>query len=348
MAELSNLLSQRLAAAEAQQVHPDADTLTAYMERLLPAVERHQVLEHISACSQCREVMALSLPEQPVAAVDGVAVAGLAGARRKRFFWTPAFGLAASVAAVAIVAVLMVELPHTSNGRLEQQKQQSPVAPVTSADKAANDAISSQPDGKAEAPATVASAGAVSTLREEDFRSGDRLSALKDKKAAPPSVKEAAVAGNGDSAAVVARMSRRDYMNVQMFAADAETAETGTTAGKELPGAPAPHIVTNQFSANQFKGGPSNATQLTVFADLPSQTPDSKTVRSATPTSVPGHPGVPFLSVLGREAKQLFQKKPTPAISSSSYTFTAMGGSGQLNPALETNKSSGIAAAAPA
>src|SRR5215470_12943555 len=85
MPELSNLLRQRLAARAASgeevrtngpvngagmanstpeaEVHPDADILTAYVERLLPAQERSRVVEHLSACSQCREVVMLSLPE---------------------------------------------------------------------------------------------------------------------------------------------------------------------------------------------------------------------------------------------------------------------------------------------
>src|SRR6185437_417841 len=45
--------------------HPDADLLTAFTERSLPPVERTAVLEHLSQCSECRQVAAFA--EAPVA-----------------------------------------------------------------------------------------------------------------------------------------------------------------------------------------------------------------------------------------------------------------------------------------
>src|SRR5260221_1650999 len=78
MPELSNLLRQRLGAGTAEatsppdsMVHPDADTLTAYVEQLLPSVERKSVVTHLSVCAQCREVVALSLPQLPELATQG-------------------------------------------------------------------------------------------------------------------------------------------------------------------------------------------------------------------------------------------------------------------------------------
>ncbi len=43
--------------------HPDADTLTAFAERSLPNLERSVVMEHVARCGECREVLALALPE---------------------------------------------------------------------------------------------------------------------------------------------------------------------------------------------------------------------------------------------------------------------------------------------
>lgn len=40
--------------------HPDAESLTAFAEQLLPAAEREQVLAHMSTCSRCREVVFLA------------------------------------------------------------------------------------------------------------------------------------------------------------------------------------------------------------------------------------------------------------------------------------------------
>lgn len=42
-------------------MHPDADSLTAFAEQLLPPAERDQILAHMSTCSRCREVVFLAL-----------------------------------------------------------------------------------------------------------------------------------------------------------------------------------------------------------------------------------------------------------------------------------------------
>jgi len=49
--------------------HPDADQLSAFIEQALPAHERDSVLAHLAVCAECRGVVALALPEVPVAAL---------------------------------------------------------------------------------------------------------------------------------------------------------------------------------------------------------------------------------------------------------------------------------------
>jgi Photosynthesis system II assembly factor YCF48 len=44
--------------------HPDADLLTAFAEQSLIGPERDQVVEHLSHCGDCREVVSLALPPQ--------------------------------------------------------------------------------------------------------------------------------------------------------------------------------------------------------------------------------------------------------------------------------------------
>ncbi|WP_348263319.1 zf-HC2 domain-containing protein [Telmatobacter sp. DSM 110680] len=41
-------------------MHPDAESLTAFAEQLLPAPERDQILAHMATCSRCREVVFLA------------------------------------------------------------------------------------------------------------------------------------------------------------------------------------------------------------------------------------------------------------------------------------------------
>src|SRR5579864_7492404 len=121
MPEFSNLLRQRLGtetgtakapslAQPGSLVHPDADTLTAYVERLLPSAERTSVVTHLSVCALCREVVALSLPQLPeLEAPQGQSAIP---ASRWRWLRTPGFQWAGAVAAVAVAATLVVELPR--------------------------------------------------------------------------------------------------------------------------------------------------------------------------------------------------------------------------------------------
>src|SRR5215472_3178886 len=100
MPELSNLLRQKLGEGQnGGGTHPDADTLTALTERLLPAAERQGVLAHLAACGQCREVVALSQPQLPELVSQPVRKPASVSGWRKLF--TPTFGLAATAAAMA-------------------------------------------------------------------------------------------------------------------------------------------------------------------------------------------------------------------------------------------------------
>src|SRR5689334_23108028 len=132
MPELPNLLRQRLAGTQngpAQvhpgttvhpgatvhpeaTVHPDADTLTAYVEKSLSAAERQTVVAHLAVCEPCREVVVLSQRELPELATQTV-LAPAPVSRWQRLL-RPAFGLAASVAAMAIIAILVLQLPQKS------------------------------------------------------------------------------------------------------------------------------------------------------------------------------------------------------------------------------------------
>src|SRR5260221_13766211 len=54
--------------AEPEQVHPDADELTAFAEQALSATEREGLLQHLALCGDCREVVAVALPPAGIAA----------------------------------------------------------------------------------------------------------------------------------------------------------------------------------------------------------------------------------------------------------------------------------------
>ncbi len=116
MPEFSNSVRQRLGARPAPPTHPDADTLTAYVEQVLPAGERSQVVEHLAACDFCREIVALSLPALP----EKTLVQTLPAPSR---FWTFGFRWAGALAVIAIAVALLIERP----GHKEPEAQ-APVA----------------------------------------------------------------------------------------------------------------------------------------------------------------------------------------------------------------------------
>src|SRR5574340_1513972 len=96
MADLPEIVRQRLKQAVGE--HPDAGLLTAFAENSLREREREQVLEHLSQCAACREVVSLALPEveKPMAAATP--------ARGNGFRW-PLMRWAALVSAAAVVAI---------------------------------------------------------------------------------------------------------------------------------------------------------------------------------------------------------------------------------------------------
>jgi hypothetical protein len=68
MTELPKIVVRRLQADAFEQTaqnaaHPEADLLSAFAEQALSAAERDGVLHHLARCADCREVIALALPE---------------------------------------------------------------------------------------------------------------------------------------------------------------------------------------------------------------------------------------------------------------------------------------------
>src|SRR5690242_5544138 len=186
MPELSNLLRQRLAGTKngpAQAypdatAHPDADTLTAYVEQLLSATERQTVVAHLAVCEPCREVVFLSQPELPELATQTVLAPAPVSPWRRLL--RPAFGLAASVAAMAVIAVLVLRLPQKStpqsaslSDKETQQAKANPAGDQTAGSEAKS-AVPAQPSGTGPAAATESNLAATEARakmkREEPAR----------------------------------------------------------------------------------------------------------------------------------------------------------------------------------
>jgi hypothetical protein len=111
--------------------HPDADLLTAFAEQALSATERNGVLEHLAVCGDCRELIALALPEVVASApmADETDVVRALGSRavvpapHKLSFAWPSLRWAALAAGVVVAASVLLIRP----GKLNQAT--SPVSP---------------------------------------------------------------------------------------------------------------------------------------------------------------------------------------------------------------------------
>jgi len=90
-----------------QSPHPDANLLTAFVEKALTERERAQVLNHLARCAGCREVAALTVPAE-------VAVAEATRLRARRRWWTwPVLRWGALAAALGAVAIGVVVHPYS-------------------------------------------------------------------------------------------------------------------------------------------------------------------------------------------------------------------------------------------
>lgn len=334
MSELSNLLRQRLGAqTSAEQngagVHPDADTLTAYSEQLLAGAERRQVLKHLSGCADCREVLALSQVDIAEPATQPVLQPATVSWWRRVL--TPAFGVAGLVAAMAVIAILVVQTPHRSG--VQQANKDSVGAPATgqqqdseakasasaqpeiAADNAAKPAAPAQPEttahnrpdaayaysNRAAAPATGTSVGGLTALR---------LSGAPNK---IPSSSAAAPAP--PPPILTAGLKKKDFVNSAFFEADNED----VVMGNQLP--PAPQPTKSEARFNTAAPG-----QIGSFSDIPANAiKDKSTVAILIPAPPKEHFGLAWEKTVIKGARHLVRSPfSAPAISSNSVTTSAM------------------------
>jgi hypothetical protein len=119
-------------------MHPDAESLTAFAEQLLPAPEREEILAHMSTCSRCREVVFLAQQTAEEDQPAPVASADVPAKPRTSWFdWKWAWVPAAACAGIIGLAVLQ----HSRRQATETQ---------TAANLAATDALQASGSPKAE------------------------------------------------------------------------------------------------------------------------------------------------------------------------------------------------------
>jgi hypothetical protein len=357
MPELPNLLRQRFAMTNngENQAHPDADTLTAYMEHSLPAAESKTVIAHLAVCEPCREVVALS--QAVMVQPDMQTVLAPAPVARWRRLFTPVFGAAAAVAAMAVIAVMVLQLPQKnsqqgSTGATTNSAASRPAPqPAQEAQQAKAPSAGDQTtlaESKASAPAQQADSRLTSaasdlatppkeTAKLED--SGRARAAKKPASAAPMVSAPAASAANVP--VLTAGLSKKDYVNTNFFNSSSADNIAVDSQGNNLPAAPQPHLGTTNTAFTMANSKP------TIFADLPANAVGKSTVRLLTPPPPPEHPGCPVCKIVQSTAHTLGFRSPvrTPALRAGALSSSALGGPGMFSGAMEKNQPSEISAA---
>jgi hypothetical protein len=127
MTEVPKIVYDRLGAAERDlqgrdaldPAHPNADLLTAFAEQALSPTEREGVFGHLALCGGCRELVALALPAEEVAAETAPGRPALIPAKAARswraVFAVPSLRWAALAAGIAIGCALLLVRPGTLN-----------------------------------------------------------------------------------------------------------------------------------------------------------------------------------------------------------------------------------------
>lgn len=119
----------RVSAMAPSSAHPDPDLLTAFAEQSLNEGERVKVLEHLSQCTVCRDVVYFALPEEQAAPLQVVKAPPQARwFAGRRLQWA---ALAASLSMIAAVAIFL----KTNPDRLAAPGQAAHEASSTESEK---------------------------------------------------------------------------------------------------------------------------------------------------------------------------------------------------------------------
>ena len=271
MADLPKIVRQRL-RQKPGEMHPDADLLTAFAERALGERERAQVLAHLAACADCREVVALARPQDEAEA----AAAAPRGARG----WVLRWQTAAALVTVAVAAVALLTIPDSyfrsakapvqvaktpaakPAAAGEEATAASPAAPAAAASRQQEEAKSAAAPGKKE---TVARGGGLgggvpAVLAEAD---GARRDESKDKLSRglpPPPPKEGQVASlTAEAGKQQPPPATYDFKSAQ--AAPAAPSYQPQAAGAVGGTAPTPGVAQQSEKRKVVTGAPAAADQ---------------------------------------------------------------------------------------
>ena len=112
------------------EMHPDADSLTAFAERALGAVERDEVVAHLAVCARCRQVVWLAQAAMPETELKPLSIQKpLLWFASWRLAWIPTAALATAAALVVTFFLSLHRAPAPQLARVEPAVQ--PAIPTT-------------------------------------------------------------------------------------------------------------------------------------------------------------------------------------------------------------------------
>jgi Photosynthesis system II assembly factor YCF48/Putative zinc-finger len=122
MDQLPKIVQQGLGRTAKPEVHPDPDLLTAFAEKSLNDRERILVLKHLAGCADCREVLALAMPETATEPAPGL--------ERSSWLTWPILRWGALAACVVVVGAAVTL--HYDGGQADRSvAEKAPAAPPT-------------------------------------------------------------------------------------------------------------------------------------------------------------------------------------------------------------------------
>lgn len=134
--------------------HPDANLVSAFVEKSLTERERSQILDHLSVCADCREVMALTVGSEPE-----TMPLSPARAKRRSSAW-PILRWGALTAALGAVAIVVVLHPYGDRKQSTLSSDQHP-AVVDDATQPAPPLAAARPEQEPNAENELARSNAV-------------------------------------------------------------------------------------------------------------------------------------------------------------------------------------------
>ncbi len=279
MTELPKIARERLQAGGGGP-HPDADLLSAFAERCLEGGERESVLQHLAACAECREVVALAQLPADEGAVERVPpVAAKPG-------WMSWYRLTwAALAACLVVGAAVVFMQRDKTPEETAYVERSATAQYTEQDKAKK-APAAAPEKQVRPAAAAPAVPATSEKKQEALAKAEpkpQVPAEKDALAAVKTrAKEREEARNADEVATT-RVGGAAPAYTGGIPAGATSANQVNQPAASAEVANAPAMDRNTYSmGGAAKSAPAQAARADMGA--------SRDQRAATaPEVAPGH-----------------------------------------------------------